>query len=85
MLPYLVEQETALGSDGRADCRCARVQRAFAQRLFQIANQEGRLVRYSSPITSRSNWANDSSTLSISRPMLEVVLKGWVTETKETP
>ena len=27
-----------------------------------------------SPITSRSNWANESNTLSANRPMLEVVL-----------
>jgi hypothetical protein len=26
-----------------------------------------------------------SSTLSVNRPMLDVVLKDWVTETKETP
>jgi hypothetical protein len=35
--------------------------------------------------TSRSNWANESNTLRVSRPMLLVVLKLWVTETKETP
>jgi len=34
-------------------------------------------------VTSRSNWAKDSSTLRVSRPMEEVVLKCWVTETKE--
>src|SRR4029450_5804653 len=38
-----------------------------------------------SPISSRSNWAKDSSTLSVSRPMLELVLNDWVTETNETP
>ena len=43
------------------------------------------LSRIRSPVTSRSNWAKDSSTLSVSRPMLLVVLKAWVTETKETP
>ena len=42
------------------------------------------LSRTRSPITSRSNWAKDSSTLSVSRPMLEVVLNDWVTDTKET-
>ena len=31
---------------------------------------------------SRSNWANESSTLRISRPMLVVVLNDWVTDTK---
>src|SRR5262245_60472523 len=42
------------------------------------------LSRTRSPISSRSNWANDSSTLSVSRPMLELVLKDWVTDTNET-
>jgi hypothetical protein len=42
------------------------------------------LSRTRSPITSRSNWAKDKSTLSVSRPMLEVVLNDCVTETKET-
>jgi hypothetical protein len=42
------------------------------------------LSRTRSPITSRSNWANDSSTLSVSRPMLDVVLNDWVTETNDT-
>src|ERR1700758_5356316 len=36
-------------------------------------------------MTSRSNWAKESSTLRVSRPMLEVVLKDWVIETKDTP
>ena len=38
-----------------------------------------------SPVTSRSNWAKDSSTLRVSLPMLVVVLNDWVTETKATP
>ena len=38
-----------------------------------------------SEVTSRSNWAKDSSTFSVSRPMEVVVLKCWVTETNETP
>jgi hypothetical protein len=42
------------------------------------------LSRTRSPISSRSNWAKDSSTLSVSRPMLERVLNDWVTETNET-
>ena len=42
------------------------------------------LSRTRSPITSRSNWAKESSTLRVSRPMLEVVLNDWVTETNET-
>ena len=36
-------------------------------------------------MTSRSNWANDSSTLSVSRPIDVVVLNAWVTLTNETP
>jgi hypothetical protein len=43
------------------------------------------LSRMRSPVTSRSNWAKERSTLKVSRPMLVVVLKAWVTETKETP
>ena len=43
------------------------------------------LSRMRSPVTSRSNWAKDSSTLRVSRPMLVVVLKLWVTDTKDTP
>src|SRR2546423_1529774 len=42
------------------------------------------LSRTRSPISSRSNWAKDSSTLRVSRPMLERVLKDWVTDTNET-
>src|SRR3984893_8651827 len=42
------------------------------------------LSRTRSPITSRSNCAKDKSTLRVRRPMLEVVLKDWVTETNET-
>src|SRR5208282_5983479 len=38
-----------------------------------------------SPVTSRSNWANESSTLSVRRPMLLVVLNAWVTDTNDTP
>ena len=34
-------------------------------------------------MTSRSNWAKDRRTLRVSRPMLVVVLKAWVTETKK--
>ena len=43
------------------------------------------LSRMRSEVTSRSNWANDKSTLSVSRPIEVVVLNCWVTETKETP
>ena len=43
------------------------------------------LSRIRAPVTSRSIWANDSSTFSVSRPMELVVLKAWVTETKDDP
>ncbi len=42
------------------------------------------LSRMRSPVTSRSNWAKDSSILSVSRPIDVVVLNCCVTETKET-
>ena len=42
------------------------------------------MSRTLSPITSRSNWAKESSTLSVSRPMLDVVLNDWVIDTNET-
>jgi hypothetical protein len=42
------------------------------------------LSRIRSPVISRSNWAKESSILRVSRPMLVVVLKAWVTEMKET-
>src|SRR6266446_2205076 len=42
------------------------------------------LSRTRSPMTSRSNCANDNRTLRVSRPMLVVVLKDWVIETNET-
>src|ERR1700761_418944 len=38
-----------------------------------------------SDVTSRSNWAKDSSTLSVKRPIDVVVLNCCVTETNETP
>ena len=43
------------------------------------------LSRMRSEVTSRSNWAKDSSTLSVSRPIDVVVLNCWVTETNDTP
>src|SRR3984893_10316964 len=43
------------------------------------------LSRMRSEVTSLSNWANDKSTLSVSRPIEVVVLNCWVTETNETP
>src|SRR5229473_986476 len=42
------------------------------------------LSRMRSPVTSRSNWANDSSTFRVSRPIELVVLNCWVTETNDT-
>jgi hypothetical protein len=42
------------------------------------------LSRMRSPVISRSNCANESSILRVSRPMLVVVLKAWVTEMNET-
>src|SRR5213080_2750421 len=42
------------------------------------------LSRMRSEVTSRSNWAKESSTLSVSRPIEVVVLNCWVTETKDT-
>lgn len=38
-----------------------------------------------SPVTSRSNWAKDNSTFSISRPIEVVVLNCCVTDTNDTP
>src|SRR6476620_615669 len=43
------------------------------------------LSRIRSEVPSRSNWAKDSSTLRVSRPMEVVVLNCWVTETNDTP
>ena len=37
-----------------------------------------------SPVTSRSNWAKESSMLRVSRPIEVVVLNCWVTDTNET-
>ncbi len=42
------------------------------------------MSRIRSPITSRSNWANESNTFNVSRPIEVVVLNAWVTETNET-
>ena len=42
------------------------------------------LSRMRSPVTSRSNWANDRRILSVRRPIDDVVLNCWVTDTKET-
>ena len=37
-----------------------------------------------SEVTSRSNWANDSSTFRVRRPIEVVVLNCWVTETSSS-
>src|SRR5881296_1034962 len=42
------------------------------------------LSRMRSDVTSRSNWANDSSTFNVNLPMDLVVLNCWVTDTKDT-
>jgi hypothetical protein len=42
------------------------------------------LSRMRSPVTSRSNWAKDNSTLSVRRPIELVVLNCCVTETNDT-
>src|SRR6266849_3549187 len=43
------------------------------------------LSRMRSPVTSRSNCANESKTFSVRRPIEVVVLNCWVTATNETP
>src|SRR5882672_2661060 len=53
------------------------------QRPFRL--EAAILSRMRSEVTSRSNWAKDKSTLSVSRPIDVVVLNCWVTETNETP
>src|SRR6516162_860795 len=44
----------------------------------------GVIAEWTSEVTSRSNWANDSKTLRVSRPIEVVVLNCWVTETNDT-
>src|SRR5262245_47979449 len=48
----------------------------------QRIGRERLLMR--SPAISRSNWANDSKTLRVSRPIEVVVLNCWVTDTNDT-
>ena len=43
------------------------------------------MSRMRSEVTSRSNWAKDNKTLSVSLPIEVVVLNCCVTETKDTP
>jgi hypothetical protein len=50
-----------------------------------LALEAAILSRMRSPVTSRSNWANESRTLSMSRPIESVVLNDWVTDTKLVP
>jgi hypothetical protein len=45
---------------------------------------EPHLGKTYSALTSRSNWANDSKTFRVSRPIELVVLNCWVTETNDT-
>ncbi len=40
---------------------------------------------HTAAVTSRSNWAKDSNTLRVRRPIEVVVLNCWVTETNDTP
>ena len=42
------------------------------------------LSQIRSAVTSRSNWAKESSTFNVRRPIELAVLNCWVTETKET-
>ena len=42
------------------------------------------LSRMRSPVTSRSNWAKESSMLRVNLPIGVVVLTCWVTETTDT-
>src|SRR5262249_56775536 len=62
--------------------RVAERHRATDPNAFALRG--GDLSRTRSPISSRSNWAKDSSTLSVSRPMLELVLNDCVTDTNDT-
>ena len=50
-----------------------------------LALEAATLSRTLSEITSLSNCANESRTFRVSRPMLVVVLKACVIETKEAP
>ena len=50
-----------------------------------LALEAASLSRIRSAVTSRSNWAKDSSMFKVSRPMEVALLKDWVTDTKEAP
>ncbi len=50
-----------------------------------LAFEAAILSRMRSPVTSRSNWANDSRTLRVSRPTLVVVLNAWVNRVAAVP
>src|SRR5262249_33582887 len=43
------------------------------------------LSRMRSAVTSRSNWAHESSTFKVRRPIDVIVLNCWVTETNDPP
>jgi hypothetical protein len=49
-----------------------------------LRRAEAILSRVRSEMISRSNWAKDRSTLSMSRPIDVLVLNCWVTETNDT-
>jgi len=51
---------------------------------FPLRRAAAILSRVRSLIISRSNWANDRSTLRISRPIDVAVLNAWVTLTNDT-
>ena len=51
---------------------------------FPLRRLAATLSRTRSDDSSRSNWAKDSSTFNVSRPMEVVVLNCWVTATNET-
>jgi Resolvase, N terminal domain len=66
----------------------ATMERPALQRLMaDIAKglEAAILSRMRSPVTSRSNCANESKTFSVRRPIEVAVLNCWVTATNETP
>src|SRR5262249_25874120 len=63
--------------------RIAEWDRAADPNAFALRGSD--LVAHPLPDQLAFEWANDSRTLSVSRPMLELVLKDWVTDTNETP
>jgi site-specific DNA recombinase len=76
-LAFLAPEIVKAAVEGRLPRGFGLIQMPF---LFEAAI----LSRIRSPVTSRSNWAKDKSTLRVNRPMLVVVLNAWVTETNDT-